>query len=302
MQTSSMQYLDLKQKLYQTAITGILFSLNIPNLKVTRWGMERLVGRWLSSVLDIALEFDRQIEDESLTSACAWISEKCGHPVKVHGAENIPPDGPVLLIANHPGYFEGMAITAQLPRQDLKVLVGGIPYFSNLPNMKNRIMYTDRSTERNIVALRKVIRHLRSDGSVLIFPTGHADPDPDYMEGAHRRFEDWSDSIALIMARVPETRLVPVVVSGILEPQFINHPLARRQSELVPRMRVAGFFQIYSQFRSENRPPLSHPRVTFGVPIDGETLAKQPSKKKKMSLIIKRGQALLAEHMALRNQ
>lgn len=297
-----MQYLELKQQLYQTAITGILFSLNIPDVKATRWGIERLVGRWLSGVLDMALEFDRQIEDVSLTSACAWISEKCGLPVRVHGTENIPPDGPVLLVSNHPGYFEGMAITAQLPRQDLKVLVGGIPYFSHLPNMKQHIMYTDRSTDRNIVALRKTIQHLRSDGIVLIFPTGHADPDPDYMEGAHRRFEDWSESIALIMRRVPETRLVPVIVSGIIQPKFINHPLARRQPELVPRMRVAGFFQIYSQFRSENRPPLSHPRVTFGEPIDGETLAKQLGKKKQMSLIIKKGQALLAKHMALRNQ
>ena len=297
-----MQYLELKQQLYQTAITGILFSLNIPDVKVTRWVMERLVGRWLSSVLDIALEFDRQIGDVSLTSACGWISEKCGFPVQVHGAENIPPDGPVLLVSNHPGYFEGMAITAQLPRQDLKVLVGGIPYFSDLPNMKKLIMYTDRSTEMNIVALRKAIQHLHSGGVVLIFPTGHADPDPDYMEGAHRRFEDWSESVALIMRRVPETRLVPVVVSGIIQPQFVNHPLARRQSELVPRMRVAGFFQIYSQFRTENRPPLSHPRVTFGEPIDGDTLAKQPGKKNQMSLIIKAGQELLAKHMTLRNQ
>lgn len=301
MESSSKQYDDLKQQLYQTAITGTLFSLNIPNLRMTRWLMGRLVGKWLSRVLDLALEFDRQIVDVSLTAACAWVSEKCGHPVKVNGAENIPTDGPVLLAANHPGYFEGMAISAQLPRQDLKVLVGGIPYFSNLPNMKKLIMYTDRSTQRNVVALRKAIQHLRSAGCVLIFPTGHADPDPDYMEGAHRRFEDWSESLMLIMRRVPETRLVPVVVSGILEPQFINHPLARRQSELVPRMRVAGFFQIFSQFRSEDRPPLSHPRVTFGEPIEGRTLAKLPGKKNGMSLIIKRAQELLAEHMTLRN-
>ena len=295
-----MQQTGIKQQLYQTAITGILFSLNIPDVKLTRWMMERLVGRWLSSVLDVALEFDRQIEDVSLTSACGWISEKCGTPVRVHGAENIPAEGPVLLVSNHPGYFEGMAITAQLPRQDLKVLVGGIPYFSNLPNMKKLIMYTDRSTERNIVALRKAIQHLRSGGAVLIFPTGHADPDPDYMEGAHQRFEDWSESLTLMMSRVPETRMVPVVVSGIIQPQFINHPLARRQSELVPRMRVAGFFQIYHQFRSEDRPPLSHPRVTFGEPIDGRTLAQKAGKKRQMSLIIKKAQALLAKHMALR--
>lgn len=297
-----MQQTELKQQLYHTALTGILFSLNIPDAKLTRWMMERLVGRWLSSVLDVALEFDRQIKDVSLTSACGWISEKCGNPVRVHGAENIPTEGPVLLASNHPGYFEGMAITAQLPRQDLKVLVGGIPYFSNLPNMKKLVMYTDRSTERNIVALRKAIQHLHSGGAVLIFPTGHADPDPDYMEGAHQRFEDWSESLTLMMNRVPETRLVPVVVSGIIQPQFLNHPLARRQSELVPRMRVAGFFQIYNQFRSEDRPPLSHPRVTFGEPIDGTTLAQQGGKKRRMSLIIKNARALLEKHMALRDQ
>ncbi len=290
----------LKEQLYQTAVNGTLFSLNIPNAAWSRWLVGRLVGGWLSNILDVALEFDRKIVDESLTSACDWISGKCGLPILVNGGHRVPSEGPVLLAANHPGYFEGMAIAAQLPRQDLKVLVGGIPYFSHLPNMKKRIMYTDRSTEKNIHALRKVIQHLRSGGTVLIFPTGHADPDPDYMDGAHRRFEDWSDSIALILRRVPETQLVPVVVSGILEPQFLNHPLARMQSEMVPMQRVAGFFQIYAQFKSLDREPMSHPRVTFGQGIDGRTLTQQAGKNGMMPFIIKSCQDLLAHHMALR--
>jgi len=294
-----MQDDSLKEQLYQTAINGSLFSLNIPNILMTRWLVGRLLGGWLSNILDVALEFDDKIVTDSLTSACGWISEKCGLPIRANGSERVPADGPVLLAANHPGYFEGMAIAAQLPRQDLKVLVGGIPYFSKLPNMKEYIMYTDRSTDRNILALRKVIRHLKSNGIVLIFPTGHADPDPESMEGAHHRFEDWSDSIAMIMRRVPETRLVPVVVSGILEPQFLNHPLARLQKETVPMLRVAGFFQIYSQFRTPGRLPMSHPRVSFGIPVDGRTLAQQAGKKGAMSHIIRMGQSLLVEHMAL---
>jgi len=290
----------LKEQLYRTAIDGVLFSLNVPNTGLTRRMVTLVIGRFLSNILDVALEFDRMIVDESLTSACAWISSKCGQPIKVNWAERIPATGPVLLAANHPGYFEGMAIAAQMPRQDLKVLVGGIPYFSHLPNMKKLIIYTDRSTEKNIQGLRKVIDHLRSGGIVLIFPTGHADPDPDYMQGAFRRFEDWSESIALILRRVPETRLVPVVVSGILEPQFLNHPLARRQKDMVPMQRVAGFFQIYAQFKSPNRPPMSHPRVTFGEPIGGQVLAEWGGKKDAMSHIINLSRDLLTEHMSLR--
>jgi hypothetical protein len=295
-----MQDSNLKEQLYQTAINGTLFSLNIPNVGLTRWLVARVVGKWLSTILDLAFEFDRRIEEDSLTSASQWISEKCGLPVVVNWAERIPADGPVLLAANHPGYFEGMAIAAQLPRQDLKVLVGGIPYFSKLPNMKKHVMYTDRSTDRNIHALRQVIRHLRSNGIVLIFPTGHADPDPDTMEGAHRRFEEWSESIALILRRVPETRLLPAVVSGILEPKFLNHPLVRMQTEPVPLQRVAGFLQIYAQFGAADRPPMSHPRVSFGESVDGRTLVQQAGKKGVMSHIINLCQTLLAEHMALR--
>ena len=288
----------LKDQLFQTAINGTLFSLNIPNIRLTRWLAGKLFGGWLSNILDMALEFDERIVSHSLSSACLWLSEKCGRPVMVRGADRVPTEGPVLLAANHPGYFEGMAIAAQLPRQDLRVMVGGIPYFSHLPNMKERIMYTDRSTGRNIRALRMLIRHLSSGGIGLIFPTGHADPDPDSMDGAHRRFEDWSESLALIMRRVPETRLVPVVVSGILEPQFLNHPLARMQTETVPLQRVAGFLQIYSQFRTPNKPPMSHPRVSFGEPIEGQYLAQRVGKKACMPYIINRGQTLLAEHMA----
>ena len=295
-----MQDETLKEYLYNTSVDGILFSLNLPNVGITRRLIGGLFGNLLSYILDVAVEYDGIIAGQSLPAACAWISSKCGHPIQVHGAEHIPAEGPVLLVANHPGYFEGMAITAQLPRNDLKVLVGGIPYFSKLPNMKNHIMYTNRSTEQNIQALRMAIQHLRAGGIVLIFPTGHADPDPDCMQGAHRRFEDWSDSIALIMRREPETRLVPVIVSGILEPQFVNHPLARRQKEMVPRQRVAGFLQIYSQFKTADRPPMSHPRVTFGKAVDGQTLIQQVGKNAMMSHIINMAQNLLADHMALR--
>lgn len=291
---------NLKDYLYHTAVDGVLFSLNLPNARLTRWMLGRVIGPWLSYILDIALEYDRMIETETLPAASAWISAKCGEPIQVNWADRVPTRGPVLLVANHPGYFEGMAITAQLPRNDLKVLVGGIPYFSKLPHMKEHIMYTDRSQEKNIQALRKVIQHLRSDGIVLIFPTGHADPDPDTMQGAHQRLEDWSESIALIMRRVPATRLVPVVVSGILEPEFLRHPLARRQKELVPMLRMAGFFQIYAQFKTPNRPPMSHPRVSFGEPVDGATLALQAGTNGAMPYIIKLAQDLLAQHLARR--
>jgi len=289
---------DLRAYLYQTGVQGILFILNLPDNRVTRRMVKRLFGRFFVNVIDKAVTFDEMIADRSLREACAWISACCGRLAGVHGIEKLPMEGPVLLASNHPGYFDTMAIAAQLPREDLRVMVGGVPYFTELPNTGKYIFYTDLTPSSSVRVLRKSVAHLRTGGMVLIYPTGQADPDPDVLPGASARLEDWSQSVAVMLRRVPETRLVPVTVSGILSARFLRHPLARVQPRQRYRQRVAELFQLYRQFRDAECPPLSAPRVSFGEPVSGGALLAQAGREGLMPAVLACARETLNIHMS----
>jgi 1-acyl-sn-glycerol-3-phosphate acyltransferase len=273
-----MQHSKLREDLYRTAVQGVRFALHLPDAPWAVRLVEGLFGKFMANVIDVAVTFDQKVGEESLTTACKWISAICGEPAEVLGKEKIPAEGPVLVVSNHPGYFEGMLTISQMPREDIKIIVGGIPYFNQMPNTRQRIFYTDHSDTNNISALRNAVRHLKSGGMFLIYPTGQADPDPDAMPGSMERIDDWSDSVALMLRRVPETILVPTIVSGIVDPQYLRHPLARIQRERRSRIRVAELFQMYRQFIEVGTPPISRPRLSFGEPVSGSQLIDECAK------------------------
>ncbi len=282
---------------YDTAIRGVQFALRLPEARWANCLVERFFGRFMRTMIDVAATFDQLIEEQSINHACAWVSEKCGEPAEVHGAENIPSEGSVLLVSNHPGYFEGILTVANLPRQDIKVVVGGIPYFNHLPNARKHIFYTDQTDGANVNALRNSVRHLKSGGIFLIYPTGQADPDPDTMSGSMKRFNDWSESVALMLRRVPDAVLVPVIVSGIIAPKYFRHPLAMLPRDRRARIRAAGLFQIYRQFSAPDIPPISRPRLSFGRPVSTEELMQDQGKSGMMSAVTSHARDLLTTHM-----
>jgi hypothetical protein len=289
---------NLRKDLYNVATRGVRFSLKLPNNQFTGWLIDRFFGGFFTGVIDAAVTFDEMIAEKSLKEACGWISSICGTAPQVHGVENLPGDGPLLLVSNHPGYFEGMLTISFLQRDDFRLVVSGVPYFNQLPNASKYIFYTDHSEGENVNALRKAVAHLRDGGTFMIYPTGQADPDPDAMPGSSERLDDWSESVALMLRRVPETRLVPIIVSGIVNPRFLRHPLALIQRERRPRIRVAELFQMYQQFGKSDRPPLSNPRISFGPAISGTELIEQVGRRNIMSEVIRRARVELDLHMA----
>lgn len=261
-----MQANSMRAELLDAALSGILFTLNLPDNAVTRTMINKIFGKMITTIIDFAVEFDRRIAADGIQSASSWVAQKCGTPAQAFGVENIPLSGPVLMVANHPGYFDSIVLLSQFSREDIKVLVA-VPYFNYIPNASTRVIYTDRSMQSNIKAIREAIKHLQAGGFLLLFPTGHNDPDPDILPGAQQRFEEWSNSVSLFLRKVPETQLVPTVISGIVSPQYLKHPIARVQPNLKYKQRVAELFQIYDQFMRHKDTPLARPRVSFTPPL-----------------------------------
>lgn len=294
-------YQALREYLYNTGMQGALQSIRLPNRSLPRKFGDLLFGNFLSNVIDTGLTYDRLIGERSMAEACEWLSLRLGSPPVVKGVENIPVTGPALLVSNHPGYYEGFAVLSQLPRDDLKVIAGGgIPYFNELPNTQKFIYYTDHSAPAQVRVLRQAVRHLRSGGILLIFPTGQADPDPDVMEGAEQSITTWSESVALMLRQVKDIQLVPTITSGIIRGKYLRHPFARMQKKPRLRIRAAGLFQMLDQFKREGVPPISRPRISFGKPVSGKELMERAGGPEIMPLVIEEAQSLLRAHMSSR--
>jgi len=133
-----------------------------------------------------AVRFDETIAYFGFREAMRQILSYFASEIQQAGNELVPEDGPLLLVSNHPGTCDSLAIAASLPRDDLKIIASGFSLLRELPNASRHLIFTNPKvkTADNFSAVRKAIRHLHSGGSVLIFPSGRIDPDPAVLPGS----------------------------------------------------------------------------------------------------------------------
>ena len=79
---------------------------------------------------------------------------------------------------------------------------------------------------------------------MLTFPAGKIEPDPAVLPGANMALDEWTDSISLFSRLVPETQVIPVLVSGVFSPRALTSPLARLRRRQADRERFAAMLQV----------------------------------------------------------
>lgn len=90
---------------------------------------------------------------------------------------NLPKEGPLLVVANHPlGGLEGVAITQLLLelRADTKVLTNNL--LTRIPELQSTFIGVDvlskNAARENVKGIRAASQHLKAGGALLIFPAG----------------------------------------------------------------------------------------------------------------------------------
>lgn len=212
-----------------------------------RWGRRLLaaVCYWPARRFALTvLEFDRRVELDGLQAAAGWGVEQFAAEVQLLGAEHLPRIGPALFVANHPGITDTLALYAALSRNDLYTVAAVRPFLAALGNVGKRLIFVDENAHTHLGVVRSVTRHLRSGGSVLTFPAGKIEPDPAVLPGAGAALDEWTDSISLFARLVPETQIVPVLVSGVFSPRALASPLARLRRRQADRERFAAMLQV----------------------------------------------------------
>lgn len=199
---------------------------------------------------------------------CDRALEALGVTVRIThgGAERIPREGPVVLVANHPmGGVDGLAMLSIMQRVRPDGRMVGNYLMSILPDLRGVYFFVDpfgqaESVRRNMATMRQVLEWLRSGHMVATFPAG---------EVAHLRLSrravieaPWSDSIARIVLRAGAC-VVPVHFEGR------NSALFQAAGLLHPRLRT---IMLPSEMLGHRERPID---VRIGRPIAFEHLKRR---------------------------
>ena len=76
----------------------------------------------------IAANFENETTRAGLAVGAMQIMRDFSLTSTTRGCENIPAEGPVLILANHPGAYDSAVITAAVPRRDLTLVVSDVGF------------------------------------------------------------------------------------------------------------------------------------------------------------------------------
>ncbi len=265
------------------------------------WSLRPILKRATWRFSEMFAETERIVAEQGLPAGANFLLLKLVTKVEARGAGQIPQGGPLVIASNHPGAVDSPALIATAQRADLKMIAGAVPFLKNLPSIGEHLIlasYYDSRVKMDddptlkMVAARKALRHLREGGALLIFPGTVIDPDPSFMPCAEDQLVNWSRSLEIFIRTIPQTKVVPAVVSGVIDPRYMRHPLTRLRRSRMDRQRLAMMLQIFQQMLGKKLDLV--PRVSFGEALDWQSMG---APERAMEVITDSARQLLRRHL-----
>src|SRR5438477_290501 len=117
----------------------------------------------------------------------------------VEGRERVPARGPLLVVANHPGLSDAMALVAALGREDAWIVTANYPFLRAMRLASRRFLFVSDDRSDRLSTFRSIVSRLRAGHVVLVFPAGGLELDPALSrETALGSLTEWSRSIELL--------------------------------------------------------------------------------------------------------
>lgn len=216
-------------------------------MRLRHTALQRLLRPWARRFAIVAQEFDHRVGEQGLAHGSSWVAHRMSAGVRVSGSEHIPPTGPAVILANHPGITDTVALIASLAsRPDLRVIALDRPFLRALPNLARHLILVPEHDVGRMRVVRAGVTHLKQGGALLTFPAGEIEPDPATF-GRIMAVDSvlrWSDSFVVFARRVPHTRFIPAIVSNVISPEAQRHVLTLLRRTSHDRQRLAAALQV----------------------------------------------------------
>jgi hypothetical protein len=258
--------------LTENLISEMTKALALPQTPRVRNIMSSLTGKAIRRFTELASELDCVVGSDGIAGGARWLLPKFVKSHSARGVENIPSRGPLVIASNHPASIDSVVISAHIPRRDYKIIIGEIPFFKNLPNLHRNSIFAPEPTDPmgRMQVIRDVIRHLKQDGAILIFPRGSIEADPAWMPHPEAEFGHWSRSLEIFLKQVPHTQVLITIVSGVIAKSAMHNPITWFRRARPDRQRLAFMYQLIRQMIAGKEIFGLTPQVTFGDLISAE--------------------------------
>jgi hypothetical protein len=259
--------------LAETLIFELTKAFALPQTERVKWLIRLVFGKAARATAEVGIGLDRAVAEGGIPGGARWILPRFVKSHAARGVENIPPDGPLVIAANHPANIDSITISAHVTRRDYKVIIGDIPFFERLPHVRENAIFAPNPTDTvgRMQVVRESIRHLKSGGALLIFPRGGIEADPDFMPDPDGEFHHWSRSLEIFLHRVPRLQILVTIASGVISPRAFRHPITWFRKHRPDRQRLAFLYQLARQMLSGRELFGLTPRVTFGEMVGGQS-------------------------------
>ena len=259
-----------------TIAESLIFDLNkafgLPDTEFSKYFVRLVLGKVARAAAEVAVDIDRAVGEGGAAAGARKTLLRFVKSHEARGFENIPPSGPLIVASNHPASIDSFLITAHVNRPDYKVIIGDIPFFENMPHIREHAIFAPEGNDMmgRMRVIRESIRHLKNGGALLIFPRGNIEADPEFMPDSAGEFHLWSRSLEIFMQRVPDLQILVTIASGVISPAAMRHPITWFRKERPDKQRLAFIYQLARQILSGKQIFDLRPRVTFGEILTGD--------------------------------
>ncbi len=266
-------------------------------LSIDGWLGQRLhpvLARATRRFSELFAEVDCMIAEQGLPAAARWLLQQLVQDFKARGAENIPTHSPLIIASNHPGAVDSLVLASSARREDLKIVAGAIPFLENLPHVSQHLIFTPYDDmQARMVVMRESIRYLKDGGALLLFARAGIDPDPSFMPHAEEELSCWSRSVEVFLQSVPQTQVIAAIVSHVIEPRYMHHPITWLKRARPDRQRLAMMIQIIQQMLGKKVDLV--PRVSFGELLNAQRMGEAHDT---LQTIVESARRLMRSHLA----
>lgn len=282
--------------LSESLVNELVGAVGLPKTVFWHKLVWRLARKPTNRLAALGVAFDRLVDSDGLPNGSDWVLRSFCNPIPVSGAEHIPLTGPLLVVSNHPGAYDGLVIFSKLVRKDICWISSEIPFLEKLPRVCDHVLFASRTDPINRMSvMRSAIRHLQSGGVLVYFGAGHRDPDPAVYTGTAKQMDQWLEGIDFFFKHVPELRILPTIVSGVVSRKWAYHPITWLRRKEIDKHRLAEFGQVITQLLFPKKLMLS-PMISFGPSATRSDLEGELKGDSLLPAIIGHEKALLTEH------